>query len=135
MTDFITRRSQFVVAALALCGCGESKPATHTVSGTVTVGAKPLEFGAIRFTPDGSLGGPQAANVKDGNYTAANLQPGKYKVTIEAMAAVPVADGTISSDTKPKATAPLVTVPEKYRTGVPVEISGNNPALNFDLSK
>jgi len=99
------------------------------------MGAKPLEFGAIRFTPDGSPGGPQAANVKDGNYTVANLQSGKYKVTIEAMAAVPVADGAISSDTKPKATAPPVTVPEKYRSGVPVEISGNNPALNFDLNK
>ncbi|MBA4190064.1 MAG: hypothetical protein C0467_18930 [Planctomycetaceae bacterium] len=136
MTEFISRRSLIGAAAvLALCGCGESKPPVHTIAGSVTLGPKPLDFGVVRFTPDGGPGGPQAANVKDGKYSVASIQPGKYKLTIEAMAAIPVADGSVSSDVKPTKPSVPVTVPEKYRTGVPVEITGNNPALDFDLSK
>lgn len=135
MTDPLPRIALVAAAALAAAGCAEKKPVTHAVAGTVKVGPRLLEFGVIRFAPDGGAGAPRAANVTDGRYSVADLPPGNYRVSVEAMAAVPTADGSASSDTKAAKAPPPPAVPEKYKTGVPVEVAGDNPALDFDLSK
>lgn len=131
MTDLT--RGLLVAFALALAGCG-SKPPEYTVGGSVKLGPLPLPSGVIRFTPGDAGGVPISANVADGRYTVAGVRPGKYTVTVEGGAAVPVAGANTTSDSKPAA-APAPSIPAKYRAGVPVEIAGDNPNLDFDLSK
>jgi hypothetical protein len=114
-------------------GCA-SKPPAHTVGGSVTFGGRPLLSGVIRFAPDDPQATPAAANVTDGRYTLTGVRPGKYTVTVEASAAVPVAGAETTSGTK-AVVAPLPSIPPKYRTGVAVEVVADNPNLDFDLSK
>lgn len=58
----------------ALCfeiGCGDSDPKRFRISGIATVDGKPIPFGDIVFTPDGSKNnsGPQGiANIVDGKF-------------------------------------------------------------------
>ena len=118
-------------ALLALAGCGSTDNSV-TVSGTVSIGAVPLANGVIRFTPPPNAGVPVASTVAGGKYSA-QVPPGKYTVTVEASAA-PSGEHATSDKSKGNA-APLPAIPEKYRKGVPTEIAGPNPALDFDLSK
>ena len=115
------------LAPLALSGC--KKATTYTaVSGTVRVGTTPLAHGLIRFSPEPGAGFMASAGITDGKYSV-QVTPGKYKVTVEATQAPP----TTAGEKVPAKELP--TIPAKYKTGVPTEITGPNPALYFDLSK
>lgn len=110
----------------ALAGCGKTD---NRVAGTVTIGAAPLESGVVRFAPES--GPVVAATVGDGKY-GAQLPAGKYTVTVEATSPPGGNSGTSDDRSKTKA---LAKIPEKYKTGVSIDIAGPNPALDFDLSK
>ena len=112
-------------------GCGKTEK-NVAVSGNVKIGANSLAHGLIRFTPETATAvspvGTVAAQVADGKYKAF-LSPGKYKVTVEATQAPP----TTAGEKVPAKELP--TIAAKFKTGVPTEITGPNPALDFDLSK
>ena len=114
-----------VCTLLVLGACGKSVK-TVPVSGTVTIGTAPLANGVIRFTPETAPGVP--ATIIDGKYSV-QMAPGKYKVTVEATQAPP----TTTGEKVPAKELP--TIAAKFKTGVPTEITGPNPALDFDLSK
>src|SRR5688500_2760123 len=55
-------------------GCSNNGPQRFRVSGTALVGGKPIPYGEIVFTPDGSKSnsGPQGiATIRDGKYDTA----------------------------------------------------------------
>ncbi len=60
-----------VLAAAAVGGCGDAAPDRARLSGTVTYDGKPVAYGDVVFTPDGSKknSGPQGtAPIRDGRY-------------------------------------------------------------------
>lgn len=62
----------FLLAASV--GCKDSGPPRYRISGAVTLDGKPIPYGEIIFTPDGSKknGGPQGiAEIRDGYYDTA----------------------------------------------------------------
>jgi hypothetical protein len=81
----------FVVIALGLvigCDSGPDRPATFSVTGTVTLDGDPVEGAAVNFIP--TSGGKSAAGVTDasGKYSLTTFAsgdgavPGEYNVTI-----------------------------------------------------
>ncbi len=95
----------------------------------MTIGPTPLESGVVRFA---SVSGPAvAATVSEGKY-GAQLPAGKYTVTVEATSPPGGNSGTSDDRSTTKA---LAKIPEKYKSGVSIDIAGPNPALDFDLSK
>ncbi len=111
---------------VALAGCGKSD---NRVAGSVSIGPAPLESGVVRFAPES--GPVVAATVSDGKYSV-QLPLGKYTVTVEATS--PSGGNTGTSDDRSK-TKTLAKIPERYKTGVSIDIAGSNPILDFDLSK
>lgn len=89
--------------AAAFVGCGRAGPVTVPLTGEVSYRGVPVEHGVIRFVPEpGTLAPASVALIADGRYRATargGLQPGTYRVEIEAFrsppepaAAGPVAD-------------------------------------------
>ncbi|MDR3635465.1 MAG: carboxypeptidase-like regulatory domain-containing protein [Isosphaeraceae bacterium] len=76
------------LAVLANCvlGCG-GEPKQESVSGSVTLDAKPLASGAVQFTPEEGQGLAVGTLIQDGAYRLPNppgLAPGRYRVSISA---------------------------------------------------
>ncbi len=124
-------RTFSLIGLLALAGCGPSDSRV-AVAGTVMNGAAPLASGIVRFTPDAGV--PVAAGITAGKYSA-QVPPGKYRVTIEANSGAMIGNGMAPSSEERLKGPKLTPIPEKYRLGIPTDIAGPNPALDFDLAK
>jgi hypothetical protein len=72
-----------VAGFVALTGCSKTRV---PVSGTITVGGSPMDFGSIVFAPeDADNGYKMAGRIMDGTYSldaTRGLYPGRYKVEI-----------------------------------------------------
>jgi hypothetical protein len=65
---------------VASVGCKDSGPPRYRISGAVTLDGKPIPYGEIIFTPDGTKNnaGPQGiAEIRDGRYDTAFVVPAK----------------------------------------------------------
>jgi len=72
--------------ANCLLGCG-GEPKQESVSGSVTLDAKPLASGTVQFMPEEGKGLAVGALIQDGAYRLPNppgLAPGRYRVSISA---------------------------------------------------
>jgi predicted small lipoprotein YifL len=138
-----------VLASLALAGCGDGGPKTYPVSGKVTVGGAPLENVNVTFNPaDSSMPVGTGRTKTDGTYTLSSgvegkegVPPGKYKVTLQpvaaggkdaAMAAYGKKGGTGSGpptiDSKvPKEYTSVTTTPKE------VEVTAGDNTVNLEL--
>lgn len=71
----MTSRMAAVGMALAIvAGCSDSEPTRYRVSGTASYEGKPIPYGEVLFTPDGSKqnSGPQGiATIRDGQFDTA----------------------------------------------------------------
>lgn len=82
------------VAALLPLGCGDPGPTLVPVSGSVSVGGKPLATGSVSFRPDASKGNtsphhPTGTIGPDGKFELVTVgkpgaPPGHYKVLVFA---------------------------------------------------
>ena len=111
-------------------GCGQPKETPilrHIVSGRVSVGGVPLESGTIVFNPVDvtQVGGPASSRITNGLYSEP-VPPGKYNATFSAG----TAQASGSSDARTVGKSPI---PDKYKKGVPVEVTGPKADLDFDL--
>ncbi|MDB5309445.1 MAG: hypothetical protein JWO38_3647 [Gemmataceae bacterium] len=70
----------FLLAAGLVAGCGGA--GTGEVSGTITYDGKPVEAGAIVFTPADGNGPTAGGEIKGGKYTAPKVPVGPAKVSI-----------------------------------------------------
>jgi hypothetical protein len=69
----------------AVVGCANQEPAGIPVSGTVTFQGKPLDQGAIEFSPTSQQGTFSGGEIVDGQYSIPaeqGLAPGSYDVRI-----------------------------------------------------
>ena len=73
---------------LTAMGCGQSKPETFSVTGTVSWHGAPVEQAALMFMPLDPAVPPQAVDAKAGHF-ALRMRPGRKKVQIFARCTVP----------------------------------------------
>src|SRR5262245_12780055 len=114
------RRIPGLLVALSACllvcvlsGCGDGRPKTAIVRGTVTYKGKPVPNGTVTFVPDG---GPTATGEigPDGSYALTTFKKGDgavlgaHKVVIAAMQDMA---GRLPEDRNP---LPPPIVPDKY---------------------
>ncbi|MBN2292644.1 MAG: hypothetical protein JXM70_09475 [Pirellulales bacterium] len=75
-----------LVELFSLAGCGSNS--RHALHGTVTLDGQAVKTGTISFLPSaGTSGNSSGSEIKDGKYSIPaemGLQPGKYRVTINA---------------------------------------------------
>jgi hypothetical protein len=83
-----------IAAGVATVGCDNS-PKRYSVSGSVTLGGKPVKAGEVIFEPDSSKGnrGPgSVARIKDGQYATEpgrGILGGAYIVRIAPLTGIP----------------------------------------------
>jgi hypothetical protein len=120
-----------VLLAIMLSGCGgeKSKFPTATVQGSVTIDGAAVKEGSIQFMPEGGVSGqPCQATIANGQYVAKNAPVGKVRALFT------ITRPTGKMITEYSSTYPEIEnlVPEQYRSGVPITVSGNDN-IPFDL--
>ena len=129
----------FLCACLLLVlGCStESNETTAHLSGSITIGGEqipPDADGQIRFIPThGGQAAPSFANIHDGKYDAPNVPKGEVTVTLHITRKT---GRMVREDNVPTASPHEERedlVPPKYRSGLQIEVQGNNDGMDFDL--
>lgn len=88
-------RWAWLVACVALAGCGESQPERANLRGKVTFEGKPVSYGIMNFGPDiqkGNKGTFGTAEIHDGEYETSpdyGPTPGPLIVSIQVFNAEP----------------------------------------------
>jgi hypothetical protein len=124
----------FLIApVLAGCGSGKPKAPSARLEGTVKLDGAPIAKGTINFIPQGSKQAqPDSAPIIDGRYAAQAVPLGKVLVMIRAsketgkMISIP--------DSKEQYADVVEIIPQKYAQGIPIEVSGDKPTWDFDLT-
>ena len=94
----------------------------------VTFDDQPVEEGSVAIIPQGS-GQTASANIVGGKYAIGNAPKGPVKVTVNVIVPTGEMDTSYSQPIPKKENR----TPQKYKDGVAMEISGDNPSLNFAL--
>jgi hypothetical protein len=130
----IYRRSGvLLVLFLLISGCGGSGEPTARVEGAVSIGGEPVQQGMISFTPrESGAGMPATADIVNGRYQASGVPMGRVLVQIHATKETgkmltDEAEGGQYAET-------IDIVPEKYRSGIEITISGREDSHDFDLT-
>jgi hypothetical protein len=133
----------FVVLVILATGCGQAGPATHPVTGTVTIDGQPASDLRVDFYPVDPANEMASGNVEaGGNYTLHSGrmgQPGamlgRYKVVL-----VPAASGDDSYMRGPAAGRPQEgdhVVPKEYKsvetTPKEVEVKAGRNAIDIQI--
>jgi len=69
--------------AVAIAGCGDGKPPSFPLSGTITFEGSPIPEGTIMFIPLNKRSGTARADIVDGKYSL-ELPAGQQRVIVEA---------------------------------------------------
>jgi hypothetical protein len=103
------------------------------LQGTVTLNGAPIPADAlanIRFDPVGPVDSrPMSASIQNGKYDVADAPMGKVLVTFNI--SQPTGKMLGSGDRQEQEMRNLV--PESVRSGQEIEVTGDNPSLNFEL--
>lgn len=67
--NLITLAFAICACALFVVGCGDGKPKTYTITGTVKVAGETIETGSITFKPADGNGMDCGGTIKDGAFT------------------------------------------------------------------
>ena len=152
-----TRRAVFTLAGVGLVmvlGCADNSGLAkrYAVSGTVNYLGKPVEKGAITFTPTQADGRTASGTITNGSYSLTTAEPGdgalpgSYKVTVTAKEIDTTElkeiakGGQFHHDAAfakaVKNAKPLV--PAKYSlaetSGLTAEVKAQSNTVNFDLT-
>ena len=132
----VTHRLVFVLAFVALVGCGAGgsrKPTAH-LQGTVTIGGQPIPSDAqasINFKPTASGQAPStSAQITNGKFDAPDVPIGDIIVyfNVQQPTGRMVREGTGTPYAEMRSL-----VPEKHGTGMTLKVAGDNLEQNFDL--
>ncbi len=120
-----------VIALLPLLVRGGPGYSTAKLAGTVTIDGTPIAAGTITFTPlEGNRGLGQPAEIKAGRYEASNVPQGKVRVDFHATRET---GKMVDFFGKPTPEVENL-IPAHYRTGLPLEVTGDNPQQDFKLT-
>jgi len=127
----------WVLAAIAClaasAGCGDSGPDLVPLTGTVTVGGRPLERGMVQLVPEDPRGSAAVGSVAAGRFVALTADrpgvvPGRYRIRIDARA-----EPKDETDTLPKPLVPLRYF-DAATSGLSCEaIAGRDNAVELNL--
>ena len=124
------------LACLWAIGCGGDRA---EVSGTVRLGGKPIEEGAINFIPVGETRGPgTGAIIRDGKYhipRAQGVTPGKNRVELRAFRNTgrKVQDPTGKRGTTTDERVPAFPAEYNDRSTLTREVKPGSNTLDFDI--
>lgn len=120
-------------AALAGCGSGDSRATAH-LQGTVTLNGQPLPAeatGSVTFIPTSKEQAPAAtAELVAGKYDCPAAPQGAIRVSFNVMQPT---GPEYTTDRGTTARQMTNIVPAEYATGIDVEITGDDAALDFDM--
>lgn len=126
------RLSALVVASTLLSGCTQANPTypAARLEGSVTVDGKPITEGNLQFVPQAVGQVPvTGASIVDGRYVAEAVPQGKLRVLL---AATKETGKMIKEYSTPRSEV-INLIPEKYRAGIAIDVTGDNANLNFAL--
>lgn len=127
----------FVMCVVVGCGGGAGNTNTAHLSGSISVGGKPLPEdaeGYIQFMPDaGGQAAPTSVTIEDGAYDAPNVPKGSVTAIFNITR---LTGRMVREDNAPGATPYPERenlVPAKHQAGFKIQVEGDNDAHNFDL--
>jgi hypothetical protein len=114
-------------------GCGPSKPnyPAARLEGSVTLDGKPIPQGSLQFVlQDTAAQAPiTSAPIVDGRYVAEAVPRGKLRVLLSATKET----GKMIKEYSSSRPEVVNLIPEKYRAGIPIEVTGDNPNQDFAM--
>ena len=114
---------------MSLAGCG-SGPPLGTVSGRITLDGQPIAQGNLQFVPQDASQGPTTGTpIVDGRYVAEAVPRGKLRVLPTAIKET----GKMIKEYSSSRPEVVNLIPEKYRAGISIEVTGDNPSQDFAL--
>lgn len=128
----LMQRLGMLLGVALVIGCGADKPTfpAARLEGNVTVDGKPIAEGNLQFVPrDVGQAPVTGAAIVDGRYLAERVPLGKLRVVINATKET----GKMVTEYSTPRPQVINLIPEKYRSGIPIEVTGDNANLNFDL--
>ena len=138
---FRTRHLAFAYLSLIVvlmgggCDRGPGYPAAR-LAGRVTVDDEAIAKGTMIFSPRQPGSGPVVtAKISAGDYVADAVPLGKINVEIIAMRETGKMQPLIPSEPNGAQVAELENaIPEQYRNGIEINVTGDDPELDFDLT-
>jgi hypothetical protein len=121
-----------VLFIAALPGCGSDKPSfpSARLEGSVTLDGQPIGEGNLQFVPQDVGKAPvTAAPIVDGRYVAEAVPHGKLRVLLTATKKT----GKMIMEYSTPRPEIVNVIPSKYRSGIPIDVSQDNPNMNFAL--
>ena len=121
-----------ILMSALLSGCSTGKPAypAARLEGSVTLDGQPLAQGSLQFVPQDTNQVPiTAAPIVDGRYVADAVPRGKLRVLVTASKET----GKMIKEYSTPRPEVINLIPEKYRSGIPVEVTGDNLNRDFAL--
>jgi hypothetical protein len=128
----VTRTLAVILLMALLSGCGPGKPTypSARLEGSVTLDGKPITQGSLQFMPQDISQVPvTAASIVDGRYVAEAVPRGKLRVLPSATKET----GKMIKEYSSSRPEVINLIPEKYRAGIPIEVTGDNPNQDFPL--
>jgi hypothetical protein len=128
----VMQRLGMILGVALVIGCGADKPTfpAARLEGNVTVDGKPITEGNLQFVPrDVGQAPVTGAAIVDGRYLAERVPLGKLRVVINATKET----GKMVTEYSTPRPQVINLIPEKYRSGIPIEVTADNANLNFDL--
>lgn len=112
------------------CGTGKSPYPTARLEGKVTLDDKPIPEGNLQFVPQGGSRAPvTGAPIVDGRYVADAVPCGQLRVLVTATQET----GKMVKEYSTARPQVINLIPAKYRAGIPIEVTGDNTALDIAL--
>jgi len=130
------RQAALGFALFLLAGCGQSGPSypAAKLEGNITIDKQPVASGTVQFMPDqaaaGSVAQPVSAPIQDGRYLAPAVPKGKVRVLFTANRAT----GKVITEYSTPYEEVVSIIPKKYQEGIPLEVAGDMPDQNFELT-
>lgn len=119
-----------VMASLAMIGCGGRWYSTARLEGQVAIDGRPIAQGNITFTPlQPGRGSGASTTIESGRYIVQNVPQGRVRVDFHA---VKETGRTVMQFGKPYPETVNI-IPDKYRAGLEIEVSGDNASQDFRL--
>jgi hypothetical protein len=121
--------------ALAVPGCGSNSSAVAHLQGKVTLYGKQIPDDAtafVVFAADGKAANAVSVPIAKGRYDSSNIPKGAIKVFFEITR--PLGPMKKSDHTGQPYQEIASLVPAKYATGIPLEVTGDDPNRDFQLT-
>jgi hypothetical protein len=120
-----------VLVTGVVSGCDRSRPsyATTRLEGAVTIAGNPVSEGRVQFMHEGANAQPAQADIVAGRYVCEQAPRGKVRVSFYIVRET----GKTTQAYNRKIRSMVDLVPEKYRNGMDLNISGGSATQDFHL--